>query len=54
MVHRESRHTPEFRAEASKPARTRGKPPTVIARELGMSVKPSASAARWARSAIAR
>ncbi len=36
---RKSTYPPEFRAEAIQLARTSGKPQTVIARELGMSVE---------------
>jgi transposase len=36
---RKSAYPPEFRAEAIQLARTSGKPQTVIARELGMSVE---------------
>ena len=36
---RRSAYPPEFRAEAIQLARTSGKPHTVIARELGMSVE---------------
>ena len=36
---RKSAYSPAFRAEAIQLARTSGKPQTVIARELGMSVE---------------
>ncbi len=36
---RKSAYPPEFRAEAIQLARTSGKPQTMIARELGMSVE---------------
>jgi transposase len=39
MANRKSGYPPEFRAEAIQLARTSGKPQTVIARELGMSVE---------------
>jgi transposase len=39
MPNRKSAYPPEFRAEAIQLARTSGKPQTVIARELGMSVE---------------
>ena len=39
MTQRKSAYPPEFRAEAIQLARTSGKPQTVIARELGMSVE---------------
>lgn len=39
MATRKSTYPPEFRAEAIQLARTSGKPQTVIARELGMSVE---------------
>lgn len=39
MTTRKSAYPPEFRAEAIQLAHTSGKPQTVIARELGMSVE---------------
>jgi|SRR5690349_17958756 transposase len=39
QTHRKSAYPPEFRAEAIQLVRASGKPQTLIARELGMSVE---------------